>query len=83
MADPKGNWYRLAQKKRKSVYCVWIIVLKYGWIEGRNVNAGREVRLDCCLSQILFNLRSEYLTKEPVEGLGGFRIGEQVIRNVR
>jgi hypothetical protein len=34
------------------------------------------------LSQILFKLYSEYLTKKPLEGFGDFRVGGQVICTV-
>ena len=37
----------------------------------------------CCLSPILFNLYSEYLTKEALEGLGDFKIGGQIIHTVK
>ena len=36
-----------------------------------------------CLSPILFNLYSEYLTKKALEGLGGFKIGGQIIHTVK
>jgi hypothetical protein len=35
------------------------------------------------LSPILFNLYSEYLTKEALEGFGDCKIGGQVIRTVK
>jgi hypothetical protein len=35
------------------------------------------------LSPILFNLYSEYLTKEALEGFGDFKIGGQIIRTVK
>jgi hypothetical protein len=47
------------------------------------VKIGRGVRQGCCLSPILFNLHSEYLTKEALEGFGDFKIGEQVIGTVK
>jgi len=35
------------------------------------------VRQGCCLSLVLFNRYSKYLTKEAVEGFGDFKIGGQ------
>jgi len=43
--------------------------------ETRSVQIGRGVRQGCCLSPILFNLYSECLTKEALDGLGDFNIG--------
>jgi hypothetical protein len=50
--------------------------------ETRSVKIGRGVRQSCCLSPILFNLYSEYFTKEALEGFGDFKVG-QVIRAVK
>jgi hypothetical protein len=47
------------------------------------VKIGRGVRKGCCFLLILFNLYSEYLTKEALEGFGDFKIGGQVIRFVQ
>jgi hypothetical protein len=51
--------------------------------EGRLVKTGQGVRQGCCSSPNLFNLYSEYLTKEALEGFGDFKIGGQVIRTVK
>jgi len=47
------------------------------------VQIGREVRQGCCLSPILFNLYSECLTREALDGLGDFNIGGQIIQTLK
>jgi len=51
--------------------------------ETRSVKIGRGVRQGCCLSPILFNLYSECLTKEVLEGFGDFKIRRQIIHTVK
>jgi hypothetical protein len=51
--------------------------------ETRSVKIGRGVRQGCCLSRIPFNLYSECLTKEVLEGSGAFKIGGQIIHTVK
>jgi len=47
------------------------------------VKIGRGVRQGCCLSPIFFNLYSECLTKEALDGLGDFKVGGQIIQTVK
>ena len=47
------------------------------------MQTGRGVQQGRCLSPILFNLYSECLTKEALEGLGDFNIGGEIIQTVK
>jgi hypothetical protein len=47
------------------------------------VKTGRGVRQGCCLLLIPFNLYSDYLIKEALEGFGDFKITGQVICTVK
>jgi hypothetical protein len=47
------------------------------------VKIGRRVRQGCCLSPILFNFYSEYLTEEALEVIGDFKIDGQIIHTVK
>ena len=74
------NWAKLTQilkgtetdwreKKFVSKICMdksVKIKLDGGWI--RRVKIGRGARQGCCFSAILFNLHTDYLTKEALEG---------------
>jgi hypothetical protein len=47
------------------------------------VKIGRGFRQEWCLSPILFNFYSKYLTKEACEGFGDTHIGGPIIRTVK
>ena len=44
---------------------------------------GRRVRQGCCLSPILFNLYSDCLTEEALDGFGDFKIRGRIIHTVK
>ena len=66
-----------------NLYMAQSVKVRLNRVETRSVKIGRGVRQGCCLSPILFNLYSEYLTKEALDGLGDFKIGGQIIRTVK
>ena len=47
------------------------------------MKTGREVRQGCFFSSVLFSLYNECLTKEALEGFGGFKTGGQIIHTVK
>ena len=66
-ADLKEHWYSLARQK---IDQQWVRVFKVRLDRGNaKCEFGRVVRQGCCSSLILFNLYSEYLIKEAVEGV--------------
>jgi hypothetical protein len=89
------NWTKLMQilkgtgidwRERRLIsklYMEQSVKLRLDQGETRSVKIGRGVRHSCCLSPILFNLCSEYLTKEALEGFRDFKIGGHVIRTVK
>jgi hypothetical protein len=52
-------------------------------LETRSMQIGRGVGQGCCLSPMLFNLYSEFITNEALDGLGDFNIGGQIIQAVK
>jgi hypothetical protein len=52
-------------------------------VETRSVKTGRGVRQGCCLSLRLFNVYSQCLTKETLEGFEDFKRGGHVIRTTK
>jgi hypothetical protein len=73
----------LERRLISNLYMAQSVKLRLNRWETRSVKTGRGVRQGCCLSQILFNLYSEYLTKEVLKGLGDFKIGGQIIQTVK
>ena len=59
------------------------VKLKLGQRKTRKLMTGRGVRQGCCLLPIPFNLYSEYLDMEALEGFRGFKIGGKVIRTAK
>jgi hypothetical protein len=66
-----------------NLYMVQSVKVRLNRGETRRVKIGRGVRQGCCLSPVLFNLYSECLTKEALEGFGDFKISGQIIHNMK
>jgi hypothetical protein len=93
-AFDRVNWSKLMQflkgigldwRERKLIsklYMEQSVIIRLDQGETKSVKIGRGFRQGCCLSLILFNLHSEYLNKEALEGFGDFKIEGQVIRTV-
>jgi len=77
--NAKGNW---------TVWCESRLINILDMDQSATVRLNQEgisgigLRQECSLSLILFNLYSEYLTKEPFEWLADFKIGGTVICTV-
>jgi len=93
-AFDRVNWTKLMQILKEigidwrerlisNLYMAQSVKVRLNRGETRSVKPGRGVRQGCCLSPILFNLYSEYLTKETLEGLGDLKIGGQIIHTVK
>jgi hypothetical protein len=89
------NWTKLMQilqrtgidcRERRFIsklYTDQRVIIRMDRGESRSVQIGRRVRQGCCLSPILFNLYSEYLAKEALDGLGDFMIGGKISQTVK
>jgi len=78
----KGNgldWF--ARRLISKLYMDQSVKLDQG--EKTSVKIEIGVRKGCCLSQILFNLFSKYLTSDALEWFGDFRMEEYVICTVK
>jgi len=94
-AFDRVNWTKLLQilkgtgidwRERRlisNLYMVQSVRVRLNRRETRSVKIGRGVGQGCCLSPVLFNLYSECLTKETLEGFGDFKIGGQIIHTVK
>ena len=94
-AFDRVNWTKLMRILKKSgidwrerrliskLYMEHKVKVRLDRRETRSVQIGRGVRKGCCLSPILFNLYSECLTKEALDGLGDFNTGGQIIQTVK
>ena len=84
-AFDRVNWTKLMQilkrtgvdwRERKLISKLYMdqrVKVRLDRGEIRSVQIGRGVRQGCCLSPILFNLYSECLTKEALDGLWGLQ----------
>jgi hypothetical protein len=93
-AFDRVNWTKLMQilkgtgidwRERRiirNLYMAQSVEVRLNRGEKRSVKIGRGVRQGCCYS-VLFNLYSECLTKEALEGFGDFKIGGQIIHTVK
>ena len=80
----KGNRFDWRERRLISkLYMAQSVKVRLNRGETGSVKIGRGVRKGYCLSPILFNLYSECLAKEALEGFRDFKIGGQIIHNVK
>jgi len=94
-AFDRVNWTKLMQilkvtgidwSERRLIRGLWVaqsVKVRLNRGETRSVKIGTGVRQGCCLLPILFDLYSECLTKEALEGFGCFKIGGKIIHSVK
>lgn len=75
------HWHRRLVINKLYLDCSDKIQLNQG--DTRSVKSGRRVNTKTCLSPILFNLDTKYLSQFAPEELGNFNIGRQVIGIVK
>jgi hypothetical protein len=66
-----------------NLYMAQSVKVRLNCGETISLKIGRGVRQGCRLSPVLFNLYSECLTKEALEGFEDFKIGGQFIHIVK
>jgi hypothetical protein len=84
MQNLKGTGINWSERKLISnLYMAQTVKVRLNRGETSSVKTGRGVRQGCCLSPILFNVYSEHLAKEALEGFGDLEIGGQIINTVK
>ena len=95
LVEGRVNWTKLMQilkntgidcRERRLIsklYTDQSVKVRLDQWESISVKIERGVRQGCHTSPILFNLYSEHLTKEVLEGFRDFKIGGNVIRTVK
>ena len=77
----KFNWRK--RQLIRNLYMGQRVKLRLNRGETENVEIGRGVRQGCCMSSILFNTYGEYLMKEALAEVEGFKIWRRIMNKVR